>query len=200
MNTTTPRKVSEPIQLLCRRINPNAEPTYVSVHLEEWSVELDCFNNVERKVADSGGAVAYGWVIWEWPGVLAEAEFHANWLSPDGKLVDVTPKPDGEQQILFLSDPSRRWEGKFVDNIRQAISNTGLVRDLEWVGARLVHEQNKGLKSAAGVLMDGRRFLALQEVKMAIGQLLEGGGDENSPCPCNGGRRYKNCHRKLLTR
>ncbi len=35
-------------------------------------------------------------------GLLLEAEFHTCLKDDDGNLIDVTPKPDGERNILFL--------------------------------------------------------------------------------------------------
>lgn len=42
---------------------------------------------------------------WEWPGVLLTGEFHV-WVNPAGNLIDITPKPHGEVQILFVPDPN----------------------------------------------------------------------------------------------
>lgn len=64
-----------------------------------------CFENVDRVVARSGGRRAHGWLYWASPAWL-NAEFHAIWQSPEGRLIDVTPKPDGEQAIVFAEDPA----------------------------------------------------------------------------------------------
>jgi len=59
-------------------------------------------------VEEQGGAVQHGWALWEWPRVMVEAEFHAVWRSPDGSRLDVTPREDSQQRILFVSHAERR--------------------------------------------------------------------------------------------
>jgi len=68
----------------------------------------NCHTNVLHRVREHGGERLNGWMIWEAPGLFAEGEFHCVWRSPDGDLVDVTPRRDGEARILFLPDPATR--------------------------------------------------------------------------------------------
>ncbi|WP_434729570.1 hypothetical protein [Rhizobium binae] len=56
------------------------------------------------KIQQDGGTPLHVWTIWELPDALWTAEFHVVWKAPDGSLVDVTPKPDGETSILFVPD------------------------------------------------------------------------------------------------
>ena len=42
-----------------------------------------------------------GWRIWEWYGVMIEAEFHTIWESSDGILHDITPAPQEIGRTLF---------------------------------------------------------------------------------------------------
>lgn len=66
----------------------------------------ECHLNVRCHVKTHGGSVVNGWMIWDYePFTFAEAEFHCVWRSPAGLLVDLTPKVDGESEILFLPDP-----------------------------------------------------------------------------------------------
>ena len=52
-----------------------------------------------------------GWTVWEMPGVILNLERHAVWHTTDGRLIDVTPKPDDETSILFLPD-NVAWDGR----------------------------------------------------------------------------------------
>ena len=65
--------------------------------------------------------MATGWALWEWPGLFIEAEFHAVWHSPDGRLVDLTPNRLIPTAIVFVPDSLRRYEGRQVDNVRKAL-------------------------------------------------------------------------------
>jgi hypothetical protein len=93
----------------------------------------DCFVNIERHLATNGGSMCVGWQIWEWPRVLVEAEFHAVWKDKTGTLIDITPKQDREERILFLPDPDRHYKGKRVNNVRRALSTEPTV--IEFVAA-----------------------------------------------------------------
>lgn len=79
-----------------------------------------------------------GWIIWEDPGLLVEAEFHVVWADPGGNLVDVTPKPDGEQRILFVRDSSVIWDFSApVGNKRKFLVDTLQTRQLAEINSKL---------------------------------------------------------------
>lgn len=63
----------------------------------------ECHLNVRYQVKQHGGKVVNGWMIWD-GDFFTEAEFHCVWRSPDGHLEDITPRVDGETEILFLPD------------------------------------------------------------------------------------------------
>lgn len=198
MATITPTSIDERVRALCSKLVPNRDPIYVPVQPEHDAEIEDCFVNVARKVDREGGTILHGWQIWDWVGVLIEAEFHAIWVSPSGENVDLTPKKDEEQRILFLPDPAKRWTGQYIDNVRQPLAVTQLFKDLEAVSKRLVLAYNRGQRVSKGVALDPRVVFPLQELKQAIGQLLNTGGNVDSLCSCGSGRKYKNCHRKIL--
>lgn len=89
----------------------------------------DCYKDVERQVAEFGGEIVYGWEVWEWPSIMITAEFHAVWRSPAGELNDVTIKPDGEQQIIFIPDANRTYNARQFDNLRLALRDHILVHE-----------------------------------------------------------------------
>lgn len=200
--TGTPSTISEPILSLCRSICASQKPVYVKHSPESYAQVNDCFPAVDRKIRECGGKVHYGWQLWEWPDVLLEAEFHAVWLSPENELVDVTPKPFKLERILFLPDPSMRYEGKQVNNIRVPLSGNPVTRDFIGICDAIFRIQNKGDRAnQPAVSLEGSEAQLhqwLQETKLLTLQMLESGLNRNSPCPCNSGNKYKACHGRKL--
>lgn len=70
-----------------------------TVEPEIDAYEKKCSPNVEA----NGVHMLYGWQLWAWPLVLVEAELHAVRLSPEGQMVDLTPKPHHETTVLFVT-------------------------------------------------------------------------------------------------
>lgn len=198
MPTTTPKSISEGILELCSDIVHSATPEYIPVRPPHDANIDDCFVNVAKKVESEGGSILHGWQIWEWIDVMQEAEFHAIWEPPTGERVDLTPKKNGEDRILFLPDPPRRWTGNYVDNVRRPYIMSQLFKDLDSISKRLVLAYNKGERVAEGVVLDAKVVRPMEELKRVLGELLNSKGDLDSLCPCNSGRKYKNCHRKIL--
>lgn len=124
LESTTPDAITHEILEFCREIDPTQEPVYIYVTPEDGQLILECLDNVERLVKERGGEIQHGWIIWEAPGYLLDAVFHAVWRSPDGDLVDVTPQMDGETRILFLPDSYMTFNGGVVANRRKALSNS----------------------------------------------------------------------------
>src|SRR5438552_1876414 len=120
---TAPRAITQTVLQFCAQIASGQHPFYVEVKPDPMALPLECFPNVAAKIAQEAGTVEHGWAIWEWPGVFLEAEFHAVWGSPDGKLIDVTPTPDGEKRILYLPDPKRKYQGTSLPNRFLALSS-----------------------------------------------------------------------------
>jgi hypothetical protein len=114
---------------LCKKIVPDSTAFYIKVKPINKSVVNECYGNVDRAIKQNGGEIQYGWQIWETlPGVMAEAEFHAVWIDPKGEYCDVTPKETpGITKILFLSDPTRVYSGRQIDNVRIALKDDSLV-------------------------------------------------------------------------
>jgi len=200
--TGTPSTISEPILGLCRSICASQEPMYVKHGPESYAQVDECFPAIDRKVQECGGKVHYGWQIWEWPGVLLEAEFHAVWLSPEHELVDITPKSFKVEKILFLPDPSMRYEGKQVNNIRVPLSDNPITRDFIGICDAIFRIQNKGNRAKQlAVSLEGpesQLHQRLQETRLLTLQMLEAGLNRNSLCPCHSGKKYKACHGRKL--
>ncbi|UWR77122.1 hypothetical protein K4L04_03955 [Phaeobacter inhibens] len=107
--TSTPRRISDAIERLCKEINPGATPETIRVKPDAGAQPSECFFNVAERIKRDGGTMVYGWSIWEWPRVFIEAEHHAVW-EKNGTLVDITPHANRERRILFLRDPSADYD------------------------------------------------------------------------------------------
>lgn len=118
-----PNKKDAFVRSFCRRVVANGRPQYVQLRPAVSEPVNECFSIVSAQVAAYGGTRQIGWAIWVWPKVLIEAEFHAVWKRPDGRLVDITPKPEPFERILFVKDSAREYEGIQIDNIRQPLND-----------------------------------------------------------------------------
>jgi len=107
LNQTTPQKITKEILAFCKDIDPKSNPIFVDVHPAREVRFNYCLTDVPEYAWQHGGEAIFGWIIWEVPGLLLEAEFHTCYKDEDGKLINITPKPDGERQILFLPDSHR---------------------------------------------------------------------------------------------
>jgi hypothetical protein len=107
---TTPQKISHRVLEFAHRLG-GEPPIFVPVVHDDVGLFGYCDNGVRERVRLSGGTAAFGWCIWEWPRILLTAEFHTVWQTPDGQLVDITPKPHGETSIVFIQD--RRYADDF---------------------------------------------------------------------------------------
>ena len=125
----TPEGVDKYIQKLIEILNPTHEPIYVDFKAEPEAKPSDCFPIVEQKVENQGGKMILGWQIWK-TNNLVEAEFHAVWETPDGDLLDISPKEIIVDKILFVEDNNLKYEGKQIDNVRLNITKNSIVDDL----------------------------------------------------------------------
>lgn len=67
-----------------------------------------CHFNVWLQTRHAGGEPQPGWIlVQDKQQSFTEAIFHTVWRTPDGKLLDVTPRADLEKRILFQPDPKR---------------------------------------------------------------------------------------------
>jgi hypothetical protein len=119
--TPTAPQITKHILKLALQIDATGELDRVPVQPEMDSLPDVCFENVTAIVRRRGGSIQHGWSMRELPGVFVEGEFYAVWRRPDGALQDVTPRKDGQTQILFLPDFKRIWEGEDVDNRRMML-------------------------------------------------------------------------------
>ncbi|WP_458068503.1 zinc chelation protein SecC [Rhodanobacter sp. BL-MT-08] len=148
MKTITPARITRHVQKLITKVVPGGNAAYVTVRPDADAVVNECFPNVAAKIVRSGGHMLCGWQIWEWPHVLVEAEFHAVWVSPEGKLIDITPKLHGEDTILFLSDARRTYTGVVIDNVRLPARDDLLIRHFIRASEAIVQVMNRSERAA----------------------------------------------------
>ena len=185
---------------LTETVVPGGEAIYLPVQPEADAVVNECFPNVELKIARAGGRMLCGWQLWEWPHVLVEAEFHAVWLSPEGEMIDITPKPHGEARILFVPDECRCYDGIAVDNVRMPLRDDQLIRHFIRASEAIVHVMNRGERATqyGYVSVPTHEIEPLLQVRGLLGQSLASGLRDHDPCPCGSGGKYKRCHGRQL--
>ncbi len=106
---TVPSSISSSILEFCRSIAPT-EPVFITSVPLRRSATSFCFENVDRKIAKSGGSKLFGWAIWHIPDLYFEAEHHAVWRNKNGGLIDVSPQMGQRRRMLFLPDPSAVYD------------------------------------------------------------------------------------------
>lgn len=144
MRTKVPDRISAPIRRLANRISDGTKPLYIPSRPDAKAIELDCFENVRKKIESDGGSSIYGWNVWFCAGILIEAEFHSVWKSPAGEMLNVTPLPIETDRILFIPDPKRKYEGVQVDNIRIALQKNPLIKEYIQLHQRMFKIMNRG--------------------------------------------------------
>ncbi len=172
-NPTTPSSLNDNILKFCKEIDSTTNPVFVEVVPTKDSIYNECYGNVALHIKRNGGEVQYGWIIWEIPNIYLEGEFHAVWINDERKYVDITPRKDGEKNILFLKDSKRKFTGEeLVDNIRKPLIDNDFTRQLVKISKENFEINNQRYK----------------EKKAKFEKL-----GRNEFCLCGSGRKYKKC-------
>ena len=138
---TTPRKINKRVRSFLRKAALDGKSLYLELTDVPIPVfEKYCLDNCKTYSSTLGGTIIFGWMIWDAPYKdLIEAEFHA--VIKTGKsLIDITPRVDGEKNILFVED-----------NIRKAICRP----DGNWETWKNIVLQNGVLSKTQQVLSRG---------------------------------------------
>ena len=198
---TVPTELTDDIKLLLSKTGSREEPVYVPCKPDRNSPKDECFQLVESRVKAEGGERVLGWQIWQGQ-LLVEAEFHAVWRSPEGELIDITPKPMPSNKILFVIDPTAKYEGKQVNNIRINTTNSPLVDEFISVCDAIFRIENKGERALQYELtLSGKEANAhhkLNAAKLMLEMMALQGSSRNSPCLCGSEKKYKVCHGKIV--
>jgi hypothetical protein len=195
--TGAPKNISPHVVEFCAEIS-RLEPVYLPLTPTSRDVVNDCPSNVARHVAADGGEPVYGWKIWEWYGIMIEAEFHTIWRTASGTLRDVTPNAIPFEHVLFLADPKRTYEGQQVENIRKPlISDTRLQKFITIANEefQILNEGDRAKQHEISISKaEVEKLRELQREKLslqiAINQSTPG---RNDPCRCGSGKKSKRC-------
>lgn len=200
MNLTTPTSINENVLEFCKEIDSATNPIFVNVIPTEDSEYGNCYGNVKCHIKKNEGRIEYGWIIWEIPNTYIEAEFHAVWVDKKEEYIDITPKEDEEERILFLKDSERKFTGELVDNIRKPLINNAEIRAMVTIDKKKFelskkYDDGKIIKIPEFEIKNFEVFkkeVLLSEIqkdklegKIKIGR--------NELCPCGRGKKYKKC-------
>lgn len=133
---------------------------------------------------------------------MVEAIFHAVWESPDGRTVDVTPQGIPVARVMFIPDPSIRYEGRQIPNVRLNISGMIAVDHLIRFNELKFAIQNVGERAEQHAIMitpmEANALQWLETYRDAMSGALSAGMTDDSPCFCDSGRPYRHCHASLF--
>lgn len=185
---TTPARITQVIIDFCASITSDSSPEYIDVCPAPWAALNECFNNVYRMVKQYGGSMISGWAVWQRGNMLLDAEAHAIWRAPDGKLIDITPHSYNEKRILFLFDSSVCYQGITIPSHRQALTDSPLVAEFIRLYSERDHIMQTSTLGNVYVIpadlhsrINALQFIFAQEV------------GRNDPCPCGSGLKFKKC-------
>lgn len=159
----------------------------------------ECFLIVRNKVTRSGGSILHGWTIAERPGLFIEAEFHAVWLDNVGTLLDVTPRRDRIDEILFLPDPTNIFDEDSLvrrDNVRLAEYDHPIVHEFlrHAEKVRMYEESCTNPNNPREMILDRdiyepmlSRCVELEQAMIALRP------ERNSMCRCGSAKKFKHC-------
>ena len=198
-----PQRIDHNVKRMIWRIGSTEEPVYLDVKTEPFAEVAECFSSVKEKVRRDGGSMQLGWQIWQIPDIMIEAEFHAVWKSPDGELIDITPKKCRIDRILFVPDSKARYYGARRRNKKLNISGNRLVDDLIEISEARYRLLNKGGRTYKDTVLFSDEECEIHEKlsysKSLVSTMVARGDKKSSPCPCGSGKEYRQCHGNILT-
>lgn len=115
LHLTTPIKLTIGIRTFFKKLSLPAHQRLLKFHkLSDNYLTKHCLSNCDSEHISHGTPILFGWTIWEDNNYFVDdrklnvidAEFHAV-LRIDNELVDITPRADGEDLIMFVPDPQR---------------------------------------------------------------------------------------------
>lgn len=158
----TPDINAAEVRAICDSLCQDRQPVYVPFRPLLEAPLRECFSVVASHVSTNGGQVALGWNIVELKGIWIEAEFHANWNSPNSELIDLTPREFPLPQYLFLPDDEQRYEGIQVESkFYPLTSHQAVIRHIQ-LAREFFYETNRPDQSDAKSYTLTPKILALK--------------------------------------
>lgn len=196
--TGPPRDIFPYVLDFCRSVATGSIPFFIEVTAESGDMPVECVGNVRKRIAALGGEEVLGWKIWEWYGVMIEAEFHMLWRSPEGRLHDVTPNAAAFDRVLFLPDPTMSYPEQQINNVRQPLNSDPRVREFIGIANQIFGIYNLGERAKQfeiALSRDEMRTLQAFELKkMQLQRLIEQSSPgRNDLCRCGSGQKFKRC-------
>ena len=166
-----------------------------------------CILNTLESVRQNGGEVVTGWKIYLWPRVLVHLIGHAV-VRRNGLLQCVTPSRTSEKRVLFLPDPSVRFDerdpgarlGSCMVPLRddpEVVRFIEIEKEVNSIKIKL--PRTSGLVAVPGP--DAVRLQALQrEQPELIRRITLRTKKPNEVCICDSGRKFRKCCRDAMLR
>ncbi len=199
---TSPGKPDEHVARLLEKLGlPESLPVRVDLRVENYAWFLNCYGNVREKVRRDGGEIVYGWAILNYR-ITYEAEHHAVWKSPEGELIDITPREDyALSYMMFVEDVDQPTGTKIVDNVRINVTANRLVDLYMEICSQITQLSNLGKLINGELMIDRNAGIAYQtahEMKRELARFIWNGGTYKAPCCCGQDKRFKNCHGQMI--
>lgn len=196
--TGVPQELFPHVISFCSSISSTL-PIYITVTAGLNDVVKECIPNVRRRTEREGGEIVFGWQIWEWYGIMIEAEFHALWQDQKNILHDVTPKDIPCEKILFLPDQNLVYNEQQINNIRHSLIANQKVHELIQIEDSIFEIHNKGERAQMQLInLTDEETLELRELKLRQSKLfleiMNSTPNRNDFCRCGSGKKYKKCH------
>lgn len=183
------------------KLNTQFAPEFIPLIPEPYAKKEQCFVNVEKKVKLDGGSSHYGWAIFQ-ADIFCEGERHAVWKSPEGNLVDITPREPSMDQILFITDNNLVYRGQLIDNVRINTTSNGLVDDYILLLESIEKLFTYGTRKNEDEINLPQEVLLFQhilsEASIALMEYMSLGGSTETFCLCGEELRYKECHGRII--
>ncbi len=184
----TSNEFTQAISYFCRALSPGESLARVPVIPEIDATSGYCPQNVAAKVARDGGEAVSGWdITWE-EDEWIEAEAHIVWKSPDGFLIDITPKMSGESESVFVPRPGF-WDGtRFVPNRRMTLQDSQECRAYFMYGKLRDKLKEKSWNGSVWIITEQEE----KELQAKISKILSGVPNWQK-CPCQSGKFFRKC-------
>lgn len=194
-NSTTPPRISALVLTFARRVVPGVTPTYVPVAPAPHAEVIECFPNVQTMIAQHRGTLEIGWQVWECPTSTSRQSFMGSGFRLMGSGATLPRKPTLSIESLFLPDPGRRYNGRQVDNIREALRDDQVIRHYLAVSAAIYRVCNKGDRAFqhGSVSIPRDEIERLLTAKQLTHVMLVKRRRDHDECVCTRGNKYKRC-------